>query len=113
MVIPMKVVFYTSASGRSPVEEFIDTLTFEEQSKIFAALENISLYGREASGIELRQLKGKMWEIKIRTISGGFRFLYIMAELDVVFILHAFKKISQKTPLRHLDIAEKRMKGLR
>jgi phage-related protein len=35
---------------------------------------------------------------------------YILVEQDEMVILHTFKKSTQKTPVRDLDLAEKRMK---
>lgn len=35
---------------------------------------------------------------------------YVLIKGDEVVVLHAFRKSTQKTPLRDLDLAEKRMK---
>lgn len=35
---------------------------------------------------------------------------YVMVEQDSMVILHAFRKSTQKTPIKDLDLAEKRMK---
>ena len=55
-------------------------------------------------------LKESLWEIKIKTPSGGNRFLYFMTDKEKMVILHAFKKKSQKTPLKEMNIALKRLK---
>ncbi len=35
---------------------------------------------------------------------------YVLVTAEEMVILHAFRKSTQKTPLRDLDLAEKRMK---
>ncbi len=35
---------------------------------------------------------------------------YVLVDQDEIVILHAFKKTTPNTPLRDLDLAEKRMK---
>lgn len=35
---------------------------------------------------------------------------YVLIQSDDVVILHAFRKTTQKTPSKDLDLAEKRMK---
>ncbi len=51
-------------------------------------------------------------EIRIRDASGAFRVLYVTNIGDVVFVLHAFRKKTQKTAKRDLDIAVKRLKEI-
>ena len=41
---------------------------------------------------------------------GGYRVAYVMLNGDEMVWLHAFKKTTQKTPVKELDLAEKRMK---
>jgi phage-related protein len=75
-------------------------------------LEEIEENGFAAKGVQFRQLSGKLWEIKIRAPSGGYRFLYVILEKSLLLILHAFKKKTQKTPLRELKIAQMRLQEI-
>lgn len=108
----MKIEFFTTISGRSPVTKFIDEQTVRDQAVILAILEDIEQHGLNARGVQFRQLEGKLWEIKIKAPGGGFRFLYAMIEKDLLFILHAFKKKTQKTPLKEMKLAVKRLKEI-
>ena len=111
-MILMKIEFFTSQSGRSPVTKFIDGLSLKDQSVILAVLADIQDHGFDARGVQFRQLQGKLWEIKIKTLGGGYRFLYVTLDKNLLFILHAFKKKTQKAPPKELKIAMKRLKEI-
>ena len=53
-----------------------------------------------------------VWEIRISDEAGQFRIIYIAKFKDAVFVLHCFQKKSQKTPLKDLDLASKRLREL-
>lgn len=52
-------------------------------------------------------------EIRIRENSGAFRVIYAASFADVVYVLHAFQKKTQKTSQRHLDLAAARFKEIK
>ena len=49
-------------------------------------------------------------EIRIKDDQGIYRVIYISKYANTVFVLHAFKKKSQKTAKKDLEIARKRLK---
>ena len=49
-------------------------------------------------------------EIRIKGDQGIYRVIYVAKYVDTVFVLHAFKKKSQKTAQKDLDIAKQRLK---
>ena len=51
-------------------------------------------------------------EIRIRDVSGAFRIIYVAKFGNAVYVLHCFKKKTQKTSLSDLAIAEKRYRDL-
>ena len=53
-----------------------------------------------------------VWEIRISDEAGQFRVIYIAKLKNAVFVLHCFQKKSQKTPLKDLDLASKRLREL-
>jgi phage-related protein len=108
----MRVAFYTSQSGRSPVEDFIDSLSKSDQARFRDVFDGIQSSGLDCPRVQFRQLRGKLWEIKFTSPSGGYRIAYVVVQKDVMVWLHVFKKTTQKTPLRDLDIAEKRMQEI-
>ena len=108
----MEVFFYETNRGRSPITDFIEDQPNRDQAVLVAVLDNIQNEGFSAKGANFRQLDGKLWEIKIKAPSGGFRFAYVTIKKEVIYILHAFKKKTPKTPKKELDVARKRLREI-
>ena len=51
-------------------------------------------------------------EIRIQDEIGAFRVLYVTRVADVLYVLHAFQKRTQKTPKRDLDLAASRLRQI-
>jgi len=51
-------------------------------------------------------------EIRIKDEQGIYRVVYVVKFLDLVHVLHAFKKKTEKTAKHDLDLAKKRLKQL-
>lgn len=49
-------------------------------------------------------------ELRLKDRSGIYRVVYALIYEGQVYILHAFKKTSQKTPLKNIELARKRLK---
>jgi phage-related protein len=48
-------------------------------------------------------------EIRVREESGAFRVIYLATLPDAVLVLYAFRKKTQKTPQRDIDLARHRL----
>jgi phage-related protein len=108
----MRIRFWTSSSGRSPVANWLENLPLTDRAKIAAILAQIEQVGFETAGCDFRQIQGKLWELKIRSIGGGFRIFYITITGPEMILLHALRKTKQKTPKKDLELALKRMEAL-
>lgn len=51
-------------------------------------------------------------EIRVTDEQGQFRVIYIAKLADTIYVLHCFKKKSQKTSLADIDLARSRYKEL-
>lgn len=102
----MKVTFYTTASGRSPILDYIRDLSKLERARLLEALNQVEQYGFDAVRAQFRQIEGKLWEIKI----SAHRVFYVLVEREEMVLLHAYKKQGQKLPLKEREMAIKRMK---
>ena len=58
---------------------------------------------------EARKLNGDLYEVRIN-VSGAYRGFYAYLKDDYIIILHLFRKKSQRTPIKNLKLAEKRLK---
>lgn len=106
----MRVNFYELSSGRSPVEDFIEDLSKSDQARFAEVIVGLTEFGLAYGRVQFKPLRGKLWEIKFSAAGGGYRMAYVLVRSDEMVILHAFRKSTQKTPLRDLELAEKRMK---
>ena len=52
-------------------------------------------------------------ELRLKDRSGVYRVIYAVVVSGRVHVLHAFKKTTQGTPLRNLELARKRRKEAR
>lgn len=77
----------------------------EEFGKLFAYLRE---YGR-LEFPEAKKLSKNLFEIRI-ILSGTYRGFYGYAGEKYIVILHVFRKKTQKTPLKNLRVAERRLK---
>ncbi|MBI5044104.1 MAG: type II toxin-antitoxin system RelE/ParE family toxin [Nitrospirae bacterium] len=90
------------------VSDYIDKLPKEQSAMIYAVLEDIKQYGLQAPLVSIRQIKGKLWEIKISQT----RIFYVVIEGNTMVLLHAYKKQSQKAPQHEIETALRRMKDI-
>jgi len=102
----VKVTFYTTISGRSPVVDYIKDLSVQERARLLEALSQIEQSGFDSVRVQFRQIEGKLWEIKV----SAHRIFYVLVEREEMVVLHAYKKQSQKLPLKEKTVAVKRMK---
>lgn len=103
----VKVLFYKAT--KVPVQDFIKGLDVRDRAKILACLQSVEELGFDSPRVLFRQIKGKLWEIKIKAATSGYRIFYVMVRRDKLILLHAYKKQSQKAPAKEISIAEKRM----
>ena len=91
------------------------------------ALRSFPLEARQDTGYPLdkvqRGLEPDNWKpmniigsgvkgIRVTDEQGQFRVIYIAKLADAIYVLHCFKKRTQKTSLADIDIARSRYKGL-
>lgn len=108
----MRIVFYKKENGREPVKENIFELQKNEIAEVFGILQDIERNNFNATRCEFRQIDGKLWEIKIKLPNTGYRIFYTIIEIDLMILLHSYKKQSQKAPKNELEIAFKRLKDI-
>jgi len=104
-----KVNFYKLSSGRSPIEEFLDSLTTKQAQKVIWILNLIEEMDVVPSQYfqKMRNTKD-LWEVRVRVGSNIFRILGFFDGAQFLILAHAFQKKSQKTPKRAIRLAEER-----
>ncbi len=110
----MRVEFYKTASGRSPVREFISDLSApvrEEVFECFAKLANGKILSMPHSR-SLAAIHSGLHELRFRGESGNYRIFYYIKVKDAIYLLHAFKKKTQQTPQKELQVALNRLREI-
>lgn len=105
----MKIDFYVKTNGRSPVLELINKLSIKDRAKVLGSLQNVQELGFDCQRVQFRQIRGKLWEIKIKMSSGEFRLFYVTLQRSIITVLHGYIKKTQKAPAKEIELAEKRM----
>jgi len=105
----MKIHDYHTTGGKNLIKAYLHDLPKEEQLEGYRIRFNIIQHGIEAFPfINTRQLEGKLWEIKF----SSNRIMYVLADAENVYFLHACKKQKGKTEQFDLDTAKQRAKEI-
>jgi phage-related protein len=109
-----KIWFYEDESGYRPVERFIDELDAAASTnknarvqleQIIYCLNRLERSGTRSGEKFTKRISGDIWELR----PGNSRVLFCGWNGNHFVLLHHFIKTTQKTPLRELAVAEKRM----
>ncbi len=101
----MKLIYFVGRSLEE-LKQFPETAMREagyQLDKVQRGLEPSDWKSMNSIGLGVR-------EIRIKDEQGIFRVMYVTRYLDAIFVLHAFKKKSQKTSNKDLDITRQRLK---
>ncbi len=104
-----KVNFYKNSSGKSPIVDFLDSLSGKQVQKITWVLEII-----EEFRIVPKQYFKKLintddiWEVRVIFSSSIFRLLGFFDGDNLVILTNGFVKKTQKIPKKEIQLAEER-----
>ena len=102
----MEVRFYETPAGSRPVQKYLATLSDRERAAVAESLTAIERDGFKAAGVEFRQVRGKLWEVK----ASQQRLFYVVIEGPVMVLLEAVKKQGRRARPQDIAVAEKRMR---
>lgn len=105
-----KIVFYQTSRGSYPVKEFIEKLDSRTKSKVTDAIKILQESGTLLKPPYMKKLMKSLFELRIKS-KVAVRIFYSQ-HTQTYYLLHAFIKKSQKTPVKELRIAIDRMKEL-
>ena len=61
----MKIFFYQTPAGNSPIKKFIDGLRASDQARFLEVIDEIELQGLSASRLIFKPLEGKLWRLSL------------------------------------------------
>ena len=110
----MKIKYYQTPGGRSPVEEFLLSLPEDTRLEIADAMVLLESGHRLEMPLS-RSLSGfrpGLHELRIRDRAGQVRVIYYIKKEDAIYLIHGFQKKTRTIPQRELDIVNKRLKEI-
>ena len=103
------IVFYRTASGQCPVEEFLDGLSGKQAQKVAWVLKLVEELDFVPSQYFQKMVSTEdLWEVRIQAGSDMLRLLGFFDGPSLVALAHGFQKKTQKTPRPAIRIAEER-----
>jgi len=104
------IYFFQTVRGEKIVKEFIKTLGGKAIGKISQNLDLLKTHGPFLGMPYSKKLTKEISELRIRGRE-EIRILYTFSKKNI-YLLHAFKKKTQKTPRKEIKIAEERKKEI-
>lgn len=102
-----KVIAYESLRGEKPVETFIMSREPATISKITHHIDLLEHHGPLLGMPHAKKLSSTLYELRIRG-KQEIRITYAFVK-NTIYLLHAFKKQTQKTPRKELTISTQRL----
>lgn len=108
LLMSRNIIFYTTETGKCPVEELLDSLQSKEAQKILWVLKLIEELDRIPSQY-FKKLSGsdEIWECRVRTQSKAIRVFGFFVNGETLVLTHGYAKKSQRTDAREIKLAEK------
>ena len=104
--------FFETENGRMPVREWLLDLTDDERKRVGDDIRTAE-FGWPIGMPLCRSMGGGLWEVRTNLPGGKIARVLFCAYEGEMILLHGFIKKTQKTPKSELDLATKRMRGLK
>ena len=103
------IIFYRNINGRSPIEDFLDSLSTKVVDKILWILRLVKELDRIPKEY-FKKLKDSndLWEIRISHGNNEYRLLGFWLRKEFIVLTNGFKKKERKIPRREIQLALKR-----
>ena len=102
-----KIILFESVRGEKFVEQFIKKQNFSTVAKIAHTIDLLGKHGSFLGMPHAKKIDKKLYELRIRG-KEEIRIIYGFVRKDI-YLLHAFKKKSNKIPRKEIKIALDRM----
>jgi phage-related protein len=101
------VIFYTTAGGKCPIQEFFDSLPGKAAQKVTWVLNLIEDFDVVPATYFKKLVSTEdIWECRIQLGSNAYRIFCFFDGLSVVVLTHGLIKKTQKTPQGEIERAE-------
>jgi len=101
-----EVEFYEKESGECPIQDFINELPLKLQAKLLVDLKKLQLNGSLLREPLSKFLEDGIFELRTKLATNIIRTLYFFEIDKKIIITNGFKKKTQKTPKKQIEIAK-------
>jgi len=105
-----EIVLFETDRGEKPVKEFINSLTDSSIAKVARDIGLLEKYGYLLGMPHSKRVEKEIYELRINGTE-EVRIFYTFRK-NRIYLLHGFRKKTQKTPTRELLIAKKRIDNI-
>jgi phage-related protein len=85
-----EIVFYIDENGRSPVQEFLESLDTKTQVRFEWSMEQLRIRNVQASEPLVKHVEGKIGELRRASRGGIYRLMYFFFTGRRIVFLHGF-----------------------
>lgn len=103
--------YFITESGKSPVEEFIDSLDYKTQRKFFFKKGLLEEFGHKLPYPHAKYIGEEIYELRFEGREETIRVLYFFYHKNEIIFTNGFIKKSNKTPAREKELAFERKKA--
>lgn len=104
-----EIAFYSTASGRKPVQEHLDELPDKTVQKISWVLRVVRDFDHVPTNYFKKMVNTEdIWEIRVDVGRNTFRLLGFFDGQDMIVLTNSFQKKTQRTPLTEIRLAKDR-----
>ncbi|HEO65288.1 MAG TPA: type II toxin-antitoxin system RelE/ParE family toxin [Spirochaetes bacterium] len=104
------IKYYKTQEGKDVLKDWIDSLEKTAINAIAYAIDRLTDVGIRLKEPHTKHLEGKLYELRIKDFKGIYRIIYFANMGKEFVLLHGYVKKTNKTPIKELEIARKRMK---
>lgn len=103
------IIFYHTAGGKSPIEDFLDSLSPKAVAKILWVLRLVKQLDQIPKEY-FKKLKNKddLWEVRIGHGNNEYRILGFWWNKQFIVLTNGFAKKTRKTPKQEIKLASNR-----
>jgi phage-related protein len=104
---------WTVETLNETVDAEVDALPEDMRARLARVAELIEENGLERVGEpHVKHIEGRLWEMRLKGLSGISRALYVTAAAQRAVIVRVFVKKTERTPRREIELALARAKSV-
>lgn len=105
-----KILEFETTRGERPVSEYIKKQTVQTIAKITHLIDLLEQHGSLLGFPHSKKIEANLFELRIRG-KQEIRILYAFKR-KYIYLLHAFRKQTQKTPKKEIELGLQRYKSI-